>query len=294
MFSVGDVYHRVKAFKAHLGTTEQKRLYFAKVDVQAAFDTLPQSAVVGLMKTVPSERHYKLVKHVQVQPNDSGAGSVTRATSVVTKRWQSLAKGARDPSGFLAMIQEEIALKKKNTVFIDSVVQKEYDARNLLALMQSHVEQNLVKIGKKYYRQTSGIPQGSVLSSLLCNYFYADLEAQNLAFLGSEDCLLLRLIDDFLLVTTEKEKATRFVEVMHGGLPDYGVTVHPKKSLVNFDLELDGVCVPRLRDGQRFPYCGLLLDCRTLDIAKDHDSVKDPGTPRPCPGMAYISADKQQ
>jgi hypothetical protein len=32
------------------------------------------------------------------------------------------------------------------------------------------------KIGQTYYRQVVGIPQGSVLSSILCSFFYGDLE----------------------------------------------------------------------------------------------------------------------
>ena len=33
-----------------------------------------------------------------------------------------------------------------------------------------------VKIGSDYYRQSVGIPQGSVLSTILCSFFYGDLE----------------------------------------------------------------------------------------------------------------------
>jgi hypothetical protein len=38
------------------------------------------------------------------------------------------------------------------------------------------------QIGQNYYRQVVGIPQGSVLSSLLCSIFYADLEGTCLDF----------------------------------------------------------------------------------------------------------------
>ncbi len=33
-----------------------------------------------------------------------------------------------------------------------------------------------MQIGQDYYRQVIGIPQGSVLSSILCAFFYGDLE----------------------------------------------------------------------------------------------------------------------
>ena len=38
------------------------------------------------------------------------------------------------------------------------------------------------KIGQDYYRQTVGIPQGSVLSTILCSFFYGDLETKVFKF----------------------------------------------------------------------------------------------------------------
>jgi telomerase reverse transcriptase len=40
----------------------------------------------------------------------------------------------------------------------------------------------IFKIGQSYYRQTIGIPQGSVLSSILCSFFYGDLEKKFSSF----------------------------------------------------------------------------------------------------------------
>lgn len=40
----------------------------------------------------------------------------------------------------------------------------------------------IVKIGSNYYRQSVGIPQGSVLSTILCSFFYGDLEKSFTAF----------------------------------------------------------------------------------------------------------------
>ena len=42
-----------------------------------------------------------------------------------------------------------------------------------------------VKIGLSYYCQSVWIPQGSVLSTILCSFFYGDLEKRFTAF--SED-----------------------------------------------------------------------------------------------------------
>jgi telomerase reverse transcriptase len=273
---VGDIYQRIKDFKSRLGEGKHE-LYFAKVDVQAAFDTIPQDAMIALLKRIPRQSEYEMSKHVEVRLLEAafGSGAVAKAA----KRWHIVARTSSDTRTFLERIEKSIAAKKRGTVFVDSTVRKKHSTRDLLALTTAHIEENLVRIGKKYYRQKSGIPQGSVLSSMLCNYFYADLERNHLGFLQADDSLLLRLIDDFLLITTDQRKAGKFVRVMHGGLPEYGVTVNPAKSLANFPLEVRGVHVPRPDDSRMFPYCGLLIDCETLAVTKQRDiSSKGSGT----------------
>jgi telomerase reverse transcriptase len=271
MFSVGDLYQRIKAFKSKLGEG-QHEFYFAKVDVQAAFDTIPQDAMIELLKKIPQQAGYRLVKHAEVTLLESASGS--GASYRPTKRWHTIAKASNDAKSFPERIEDSLAAKKKNTVFVNSAVQRTHGTRDLLALTSSHIEQNLVRVGKKYYRQKTGIPQGSVLSSMLCNYFYADLEHNHLTSLQADDCLLLRLIDDFILITTDQSKARHFVGAMYRGFPQYGVTVAPAKSLANFPMSVQGTAVPRPDDGQKFPYCGLLIDCRTLALTKQRDVSK--------------------
>ncbi|KAK6841330.1 oxoglutarate iron-dependent oxygenase [Apiospora arundinis] len=292
MFSVGDIYKRVKAFKSNLNRSA-KPLYFAKVDVQAAFDTIPQAAIVGLLDSIPQQRSYRVAKHAEIS-SDKLSGSVDsykKTKSKPARKWLSTALRDRDQSTFLQQLeaqQQLQAAQKRNTVFIDSVVKKKYETSDLLRLVAAHIQQNLVKIGKKYYRQKQGIPQGSVLSSIMCNYFYADLELHVLRFLDADDCLLLRLIDDFLLITTDKGKAARFVETMHRGVPEYGVQVNPAKTLVNFDLVVNQAPVSRMEGGNDssnnsgygFPYCGTLINSKTLDITKDRDRGKSTAVKR--------------
>ncbi|GKT48290.1 telomerase-binding protein EST1A [Colletotrichum spaethianum] len=278
MFSVGDIYPRLNAFSAGF-KDQHPKFYLAKVDVQSAFDTIPQAAVIRLMGDIPSEKQYVIKKHVEVKAGLVDSRPQKHTVTKLTRRWHSIAVTRNDTADFSKLVESRLGKNRKNTVFVGNTMRREVDIGELMDLMASHIKQNLIKVGKKFYRQKKGIPQGSVLSSALCNYFYADLEAQHLAFLAAEDCLLLRLIDDFLLITTDQSKARKFVDIMHGGLPEYGVTVNPNKTLINFDMEVSGVRVARLPKGSHFPYCGLGIDCNTLDIVKDRDHVKDTGKP---------------
>ncbi|EGX91766.1 telomerase reverse transcriptase, putative [Cordyceps militaris CM01] len=300
LFSVGDIYNRLKEFRRKL-PDPLPRLYFVKADVQSAFDTIPQEAVLKLMAAIPSHEHYKIFKHAEVKPGerpptntcttapDGASTSHAQAPSRPIRRWHSTAHPGDESGRFHQRLDGQSSTsgiaaqqpQRKNTVFVNSAVQSDHDTRGLLRLLAEHVADNRIRVGKKTYRQRRGIPQGSVLSSYLCNYFYADLEARHLRFLddsGSHRSVLLRLVDDFLLVTTDRARARRFAAVLHRGVPEYGVHVSPHKSLANFALSVppagggdDGPPVPiaTVHSTADFPYCGVRISCRTLEIKKD-------------------------
>ncbi|KND89489.1 Telomerase reverse transcriptase [Tolypocladium ophioglossoides CBS 100239] len=270
LFSPSDIYTPLKRFKTTLGSG-QKCLYFAKIDVHAAFDTIPQAAVVRLMATVPRKELYITTKHAEVQPGERALLGTNRPATKAIMRWPSTALADGQHRPLLERLEGGLGNKRKNTIFVDRAAQTAHDTRALLHLLAEHVENNLVKVGKKYYRQSVGIPQGSALSTFLCSYFYADLEKRHLSFLNTPDCLLMRYIDDFLLITLDKSKAVKFVETMHRGVQEYGVEVNHKKTLVNFGMQMGDESVPKVSEGSGFPYCGTRIDPQTLGIFKDRE-----------------------
>ncbi|KAL8822756.1 MAG: hypothetical protein Q9191_006514 [Dirinaria sp. TL-2023a] len=275
LFSVGDMYPKLKAFQNHTKTASSSptRFYFAKCDVQACFDTIPQKRVVQMVRQKLDEDLYRICRHAEIKNVGSYRnGSVLEAWSKPARKFAAAARSAGEFINFDSAVENELASGKRNTVFVDFVLQACQQRKAILALLEEHVEANMVKIGKKFYKQKAGIPQGSILSSLLCNLFYAELEHEYLSFLQDDESLLLRLIDDFLLVTTNKNHASRFLRVMHGGIEPYGVKVNPAKSLTNFEASVDGKIAHCKTD---FPYCGNLINTTTLEITKDRDRRKE-------------------
>ena len=232
------------------------------------------------MKSLPTESIYCISKHVEIKPGEGykEAGANTKPR----RKWIALARPPTNRQSFKDGLESDVAVGRRNTVFIESINHHRRNKDDLMELLAEHVQNNMVKIGKKFYRQKEGIPQGSVVSSLLCNFFYADLEAKHLHFLESGNSLLLRLIDDFLLITTESSHAKRFLQVMHDGVPEYGVRVNPDKTLVNFEATINDKKVPRLIGSRLFPYCGSFVDTNTLDITKDRERKKDMGKSHAC------------
>lgn len=256
-----------------------KQLYFAKVDVQACFDTIPQARLLHMVDSLMSAQAYHIGKHVEMAP----LGPLQRldgsyVNPIPRKRYVSHCHAATDVKPFDQFVQEKLAGTKSNTIFVNTNLHRCETKDDLMQLLREHIERNMVRIGKRFYRQKTGIPQGSVLSSILCNFFYAELERDVLGFALGDDCLLLRLLDDFLLISITEEHAKRFVRIMHKGHPEYGVVVKPTKSLANFDVTTDsGERIATSGSDGKFPYCGVCIDTATLEISKKTERPQKSG-----------------
>jgi telomerase reverse transcriptase len=88
--------------------------------------------------------------------------------------------------------------------------------------------------------------------------------------------LLLRLVDDWLLVTPSAAVARGVAHSVMAGFPQYNVVVNPEKSKLSFPLTMgDGRRVEPgwwdAGDGRRFiKWCGLLVNVESLEIQGDY------------------------
>lgn len=113
--------------------------------------------------------------------------------------------------------------------------------------LKEHIKRNVLQLGIKFFLQSVGIPQGSVLSSLLCSLYYGHLENSVIFPFLEKACipapgfpskepflddtaarydhlvackpisLLLRLIDDLLFISTSKEQASKLLSRLQRG-----------------------------------------------------------------------------
>ncbi|GAA6017246.1 hypothetical protein JCM11491_001868 [Sporobolomyces phaffii] len=257
-----EIYAKLKQYKASLfagnedGIGELPELYFVKVDVKSCFDTIKQDKLLALVEEILSETLYYIQKYSQVV-----------AYSGKTARMFKRQACADDDLGSFQELAMKLAENLHDVVLTDQVRYDDVDRDKFMALLKEHITTNLVKVNGHLYRQRDGIPQGSVLSSLLCSLFYGDMENTRLAFTKDIKSLLMRYVDDFMFVTTKKHLAVRFLQTMVDGIPEYGCFVSTEKRLTNFDVSLDdGEVVPPLASGEDFSYCGLAIDTKTLEI----------------------------
>ena len=268
LFNVDDMSPRLKEYKSRWdgAVGPDPHFYFVKVDVRSSFDTIPQWSVLRLVESLCSEDAYRLFRYSETTLDGSSAWA-RRSTS----RPKPVLK-------FHHLVNADTRFAKRRTIFTGSAGQSNESKTELMQLLQEHVTKNIVRSGDEYYLQREGIPQGSVVSSILCNLFYARFEGEALEFLNQDDSPLMRLIDDFLLITTDRAKAERFLQTMAAGNEAFGIRIRTEKSLTNFTCAIYGSSIPRVDNHEWFPYCGALIDPRTLNVSKGRERWGDQGS----------------
>lgn len=101
------------------------------------------------------------------------------------------------------------------------------------------------KYGKnQFFSQKKGIPQGLNISSVLCSFYFTLIEKNALDFAkiefpGSLN-LAMRLIDDYLLITTEKKVASMFLEKLMECAQTNDFCFNESKITTNFSYVYNG------------------------------------------------------
>lgn len=86
---------------------------------------------------------------------------------------------------------------------------------------------------------------------------------------------MLRLVDDFLFVTTSRAAAEAIVQKMQDGFPEYGCCINPLKTRLNFNCTVRELSLARnvwrAKDGSEFiQWCGLLMNASSLELQADY------------------------
>ncbi|XP_061444589.1 telomerase reverse transcriptase isoform X2 [Rhineura floridana] len=272
VFGKDDIYAAWKKFilKALELNGEMPRFYFVKADVTGAYDTIPHNKLVEviLQMLAPDKKSsYKIRRYAVIMKTRNGL------MRRYYKRHVSTSEEFRpDMKQFVCHLQQSTSLR--NAVIVEQSLSLKESRSSLCEFFLQLIHNSILKIEERYYVQCCGIPQGSILSTLLCNLCYGDMENKLLCGV-QKDGVLMRLTDDFLLATPHLTEAKRFLRTLAMGIPEYGFVINPAKTVVNFPVDED---VPGCSDFQQLsahsviPWCGLLIDTQTLEIYCDYSS----------------------
>ncbi|GBC42268.2 telomerase reverse transcriptase [Rhizophagus irregularis DAOM 181602=DAOM 197198] len=245
IFNYNEVHACLKEYKKHLSNDDNPRLYFAKVDIKCCFETIDQNILMEIIeKEVLTEYQYSVNKFEAIYLK---GGTIYRKCD----------NFVHDSSEFLSFPKYSAKLTQnyKNAILIDNVYESYMEVKDVLELLKEHIQQNIIKVNEEYYKQKVGIPQGSVLSSLLCSIYYGVMEQEEFKYIiNNTNGLLLHFLDDFLYISTNKNNVIKFITTMHQDDLKYKIVVNDKK---------------------KFPWCGILIDTRNLDVKVDYSRYSD-------------------
>ncbi len=290
-------------------------LYAVCIDVQACFDSINVqkllSIVVPLIEQAGSVAHgpanlqhiYRIQKFASTV--FSGAEQTSQAVPVPPHRTRfHRACTVNESSGLAAAlpfqsISSTAAEGRSNAILNDLVRQTRLPASLAVSQLISHLTSHLVwtrrgilqpaatgaaaSSSPRVFVQSRGIPQGSVLSTGLCNLYYGDMElncvlpaVMNAAEADSQHAAmppltaLMRLTDDSMLVSTSKHVVDAFVACMldpsSAGVKEYNCTVNPSKTSLG-SSDTPAACI--------MPWCGLLWNLASGGVELDMQRSTD-------------------
>ena len=138
--------------------------FIVAADVKGAFDSIPLDLLERVAAELVEAPAYDVRRVTRVT---GGAGGVRAKTA---------REATRAPSFSTRDVPTERVPSSVGGVCVDLASPTRVHRAQVLELLHEHLRKNVVRSGGVYLLQKVGIPQGSVLSTLLCGVFYAHLE----------------------------------------------------------------------------------------------------------------------
>ncbi|KAH9250919.1 hypothetical protein BASA81_011307 [Batrachochytrium salamandrivorans] len=253
------VYAKYLRFRRHHGNNSQLEFYCVVVDVEKCFDTMRQSLVYDLCESALRCEDYAVSTKSITFFDKSARGVRTKHLKICNPGDAQYANALEDP---------KLNTARAAFVATDRISRQFVTRSEALGLVSELLNETYVNFGKEVglRKMRQGVPQGAVLSTLLCRLYYGQFEREVLAeFTCETDNLLMRYVDDFILFTPSALAAQRFRAKMELGNDKYNCRVNPSK------LQMSG------GPGQThrwLPWCSLLFHTKTGEVRGNY-SVRD-------------------
>ncbi|VDK81696.1 unnamed protein product [Litomosoides sigmodontis] len=236
-----------KRFRRFVQMNRSARIYAVKTDVRDCFDCINQNRLRSILR-----KRLLLTKHFRLSANMIGM------SSLIFARRCGFGCGIVDHNCNLL----ELCVTGEMVIwFLETyVINKEFEYRGSV------------------YRAFRGIPQGNHASTRLCDLYLGEADCERyFELMKRRDTLLIRYVDDYLLLTTDMNVARKFLEVMHLGADDnYNIIADSAKTVINFYCESSELLIFGKVVGSRsaVPWCGYVIypDLRRycIDWARIH------------------------
>jgi len=186
--TLDDIWTRWKRFvDSRKSRNDDRPLYFVKVDIEDCYDSIDQCRMFEIASRLLCESDgYAVRRFVTVI---SAGGRLKR-----TFHRDATPLADFQPS-FMRFVRKKIDERQlNNTIFVDRVWYGRHSTVTLLNRLRAHLFHNIVSVDRQHLRQVRGIAQGSVLSTLLCDIYYGDMEMNRITVNEDEELLMRQVL----------------------------------------------------------------------------------------------------
>jgi hypothetical protein len=212
VFDYKTIIKRLLYYKDMLGN-DLNELSYHTLDIEACYDNIDIDKLVNFLETdeIIAENFVSNVLFL-VLPKASSRGNTSLKESFEIKKLFFVT----EVSEYLHFLDY---LKSKNDLnFTNCMLYNDQDRyinkRDVMPNIKNILGCNIIKFNKKCFRQKKGIPQGLSISSFLCNIYFYNLEktlSKKITRMVTEKNLLMRFMDDYLLLTNNPNTVSGFV-----------------------------------------------------------------------------------
>ncbi|CAO3611635.1 unnamed protein product [Mucor hiemalis] len=239
-----------------------KKFFFVKADIENCFESIDQVKLLDILREVlgietqnhPSQTDAKKKIYLHRDVNIFQPGRKSMVPKVHT---------SMDTAELTKHISEEAMMipnVPSGSIIVDKSTYYKNKAQDLYDLLEKSISNNIVQIGNEYHKRVKGITQGSVLSTLLCSFFFGSFEKKKLAPILDKDTegVLFSYVDDYLYITTNVNKANWFKNTILYELPKFAQALSINK---------EKTCSNLTEDFEDFTWLGYRINCQTLDVS---------------------------
>lgn len=181
--------------------------YMLKIDLKKCFDKIPHPQLQVILKSLFLDSTYRVRKYYILE-KISGRSKIK-----MVRR-----EGHRRISFYDLMKEEKL---NHNQIICDNVYDDERTKFSLIKSIEQGIFNNVIKYKNRYYKQILGIPQGSIISPLLCSIYLSMIDMQYLNDIMING-FFRRYIDDFIVISPNIQEPLallrKITELKHLGL----------------------------------------------------------------------------
>jgi hypothetical protein len=211
-----------------------------KFDLKSCYDNIPHEKMIEVLHEVIIHDEFSIQKLEKVRLINGKLFKKIEYIAVPTNHMQS-----------------ENASHIGSLTINDRNQPQRISKQTVLDILKLHITQNIVLFEGRLWRQKCGIPQGSILSGILCSIFYGHMDRKCYReFLKSSEILILRFIDDILIVSKNDALITEYLG--QGVDTRYGFSINTDKTAFQYGDESN--------IEEFFAWCGMFISNKDLSI----------------------------